>query len=59
MGDLIIFILVIAALIALILKTSNYAYKQGQIDAIHGKIQYELRQNEDGSKSWKKINEDI
>lgn len=28
-------------------------YRQGQIDALNGKIHYELVTNEDGSSSWK------
>lgn len=27
-------------------------YKQGQIDALSGSIEYELRENKDGSKTW-------
>lgn len=30
-------------------------YKQGQIDAINGKIYYELKENPDGSSEWRYI----
>jgi len=33
-------------------ETGRSAYRQGQIDAINGKITVELKQNPDGSTSW-------
>lgn len=30
-------------------------YKQGQIDAMNGKILYELKENTDGTSSWVKM----
>lgn len=33
-------------------ESTNEGYKQGQIDAINGKIKYELKENEDKSKTW-------
>lgn len=32
----------------------KYDYKQGQIDALTGKIKYELRTNADSTKTWEK-----
>lgn len=32
-----------------------YGYKKGQIDAINGKIEYELKKNENNTVHWKKI----
>ena len=31
-------------------------YKQGQIDAINGKIEYKLQLNKNGESVWKRIN---
>lgn len=30
-------------------------YKRGQVDAINGKIKYELKSQEDGATEWRKI----
>jgi len=35
-------------------SVEDASYKQGQIDAINGKIVYELRESSDGSKGWVK-----
>ena len=32
-------------------------YKQGQVDALTGKIRYELIVNEDSTKTWERIEE--
>lgn len=37
------------------IKISNDSYKQGQIDALTGKIQYRLEKQPDGSTEWKEI----
>jgi hypothetical protein len=38
---------------------SNNTYKDGQIDAINGKVYYELRSQEDGTTDWVFISENI
>lgn len=52
-GIVIIMILVFAALMILVvIAFSGDAYKQGQIDAINGKIKYKLVEFPDGSREY-------
>lgn len=37
-------------------KAFEEGYKQGQIDALTGKVKYELSKNEDGELVWTEIN---
>ena len=34
------------------------AYKQGQIDALTGKVKYELVEHDDGTRTWEEIEEE-
>jgi len=36
---------------------STGRYRQGQIDALTGKVKYELRVNSDSTRTWEKIKE--
>ena len=41
----------------LIVMMSEEIYKEGQVDALTGKIKYELIENTDKTKKWEKIGE--
>jgi len=52
---ILILIITIAIISCVCIGITKNAYKQGQIDAINGKIKYQLVKQNDGSTSWKYI----
>ena len=56
-----VFLLIISILVSIgycVLDINEYSYKQGQIDAINGKIKYELVKQPDGTTEWKEKKEE-
>ena len=49
------FIIACGVLIFIMVSTNELNYKQGQIDAVNGKMRYALQTHSDGTKTWERI----
>jgi hypothetical protein len=49
--------MVLCMALTIFIAISNYndGYKDGQVDAINGKVKYELKENEDKTTEWVEI----
>ncbi len=52
---ILVIILICILSISICMGTGIAAYKIGQVDALNGKIKYELKVNDDKSSTWERI----